>query len=1623
MLYFFDNKEKLIGFIDNQSSISITQTEPLRGVITLEASFVDGFNTILEQAMYVGHVDAVNDDEFQLYKIQTLTLGGENEGSSLSATHVVFDELKARDIHRKVDFQKLNISAVFMEILKNSRWKLGECNSSKTLTLSAENTTSADLISKIIENYSVELRYRLKFVNNKIVGRFVDVFDVRGRDTYKRYAYGHNALKVVKEINSNSLYTAIIPRGKEVEIDEHTKEKIDISKVTWSKASGNYVDKPYGSDTLELKELSKKYGFSDDSPRTFFKNYDTEDANELIKMAYDDLVTISRPKVEFSAIIEDLGELNIGDSIVIVRKDLDIYYKTRVFQIKRDLLQSNLSEITLGDNLDLKNPNSSLNKRIKQIGERLESIVSDTGEIKDKLETIPDSSMLDDLREQLKQGMYDHDSYNYFLKKGNEFGLPPGFYAFNKPIEENPTSGIWMNGGKMAIANTRNPDGTLNWSTWLNGDGIIADYITAGILQGGSVRWNLEDGTFLIGKDVNNYKFYWDGSTLHMRDVDIDLRNNSTLKDISESVDKNNDDIKKANDAISQTQTSVKILKDSISTKVSKTEILSDKEIQGALSGVGIQSVVTETGYTADSTTAPQTGWYEYEHRNLLLGSAKQINTSAYQMTIYYLAEKPIVGEDYTLTIWGSLGADRKSFGAYNSGGTINLGHLKKIADGVYQATFKWANTTSNGYTADDSHIRIYQIDSLGKSTSTINKIKLEKGTSGTDWSASISDFSNVTSAIKWYRQKITLTDGTVKYSQPWRDGAKGEKGEKGDKGDTGLRGLDGLDGKDGIPGGYSTVVNLYRNGDKELCSTEINTNSAYLVYGTLPIKTVEDNELLNKDVMISFDIKITSSLETPRSVRLTGLNAPSKYKLDAIYFRVVPNKDYVRVSMPYKLTVKTETSIVDNQLEFWGRTSDVTKICVRNLQIEIGTISTPFKLNSLDTINYTHIAYSNSADGKTDFSITDSTNKIYIGMYVDNVQADSSDYTKYRWTRIKGEQGLKGDQGIPGKAGADGKTPYLHIAYSNSTDGKLNFSTTDSVDKSYIGQYTDFVQADSTDHTKYKWSLIKGTFEGVIGARNYLLDSAIVINTSAYQMKVYYLSEKPITGEDYTLTIWGSLGADRKSFGAYNSGGTINLGHLKKIADGVYQATFKWANTTSNGYTADDSHIRIYQIDSLGKSTSTINKIKLEKGNTGTDWSPAPEDLLNATKIVRNEFESFRNQTNEALTDKVSIKSYNANNKQIQQQISNVTQTANSITQRVSNIDSRTSDLATKYSQIQQTANGIASTVSSVQGSISKLKADTSFQKALTDQNYTDLRSRISSIKQTTDSITLTVSSKLGKTEVQSLIKQTVDNITIKASQIDFSGNVSITGELRTKYYSGNTALWMKNDSLKAYEDNTYNNEIGYFGGRAWSDETYPYHLSISHGMDYHTTISYEGSSNYHPYILFDAYNNVDPSFVDSSGNATIRKHQYDPVGGIKYMMRELHTERNYFTDKVFHQDHVWVQKDLYFGNGVGIERAGRDDYVVFGKMSQLGGVASGGLRFMNNGRVYTEGSVFVNNEIRWNANYPIFFGNGYGVQLTNSYIAIGRITSDGTVTDGIYIEGTELRALRDNQLGVTLN
>ena len=177
----------------------------------------------------------------------------------------------------------------------------------------------------------------------------------------------------------------------------------------------------------------------------------------------------------------------------------------------------------------------------------------------------------------------------------------------------------------------------------------------------------------------------------------------------------------------------------------------------------------------------------------------------------------------------------------------------------------------------------------------------------------------------------------------------------------------------------------------------------------------------------------------------------------------------------------------------------------------------------------YFHTAYSNSPTGDRDFSTTNSSDKLYIGTYSDFEIADSNDYRKYKWVKIKGEDGrngvssyiyrkysdnangspmsdnsnlkyigiytgtsatapttpsaytwskIKGEdgqQGVPGARGSDGRTSYLHTAYANSSTGERDFSTTNSTGKEYIGTYTDFEINDSNDYRRYKWVKIKG--------------------------------------------------------------------------------------------------------------------------------------------------------------------------------------------------------------------------------------------------------------------------------------------------------------------------------------------------------------------------------------------------------------------------------------------------------------------------------------------------------------------------------------------------------------------
>lgn len=162
----------------------------------------------------------------------------------------------------------------------------------------------------------------------------------------------------------------------------------------------------------------------------------------------------------------------------------------------------------------------------------------------------------------------------------------------------------------------------------------------------------------------------------------------------------------------------------------------------------------------------------------------------------------------------------------------------------------------------------------------------------------------------------------------------------------------------------------------------------------------------------------------------------------------------------------------------------------------------------------YFHRAYATSADGRQGFSTSYGSGKTYLGTYVDNVKADSTDPSKYQWSLIKGADG---EDGVPGRNGTDGKTYYLHIAYATSADGKQGFSTTNGSGKKYIGQCVDLTVKDPTDPSKYTWTLFKGA-DGANGVDGRGIKSSV---------PEYYLSTTPsaVTGGSWSTSVpaWSS--------------------------------------------------------------------------------------------------------------------------------------------------------------------------------------------------------------------------------------------------------------------------------------------------------------------------------------------------------------------------------------------------------------------------------------------------------------------------------------------------------------------
>ncbi|MGV3352716.1 glucosaminidase domain-containing protein [Streptococcus agalactiae] len=241
---------------------------------------------------------------------------------------------------------------------------------------------------------------------------------------------------------------------------------------------------------------------------------------------------------------------------------------------------------------------------------------------------------------------------------------------------------------------------------------------------------------------------------------------------------------------------------------------------------------------------------------------------------------------------------------------------------------------------------------------------------------------------------------------------------------------------------------------------------------------------------------------------------------------------------------------------------------------------------------------------------------------------------------------------------GADGNTPYWHVAYANSADGTVDFSVSDSANKRYIGQYTDYDAIGSNGPKKYKWTDMVGTV--VVGTNN------LIDGTKSFSGEDWFtsatLEDENISNYPFTFKKWisGQKVSHAKdimveqgvtyTFSAYvkrEVAGNLYF-YLYDIADGFITSDTPRETIIKNV----DSNVRRFEITFTPTKTGKIRPrfamvsseqggfstggFMLVRGNKTGDWQESEADK--ASNLDAKADEAFTVEQLNALAERARI-------------------------------------------------------------------------------------------------------------------------------------------------------------------------------------------------------------------------------------------------------------------------------------------------------------------------------------------------------------------------------------------------
>ena len=306
----------------------------------------------------------------------------------------------------------------------------------------------------------------------------------------------------------------------------------------------------------------------------------------------------------------------------------------------------------------------------------------------------------------------------------------------------------------------------------------------------------------------------------------------------------------------------------------------------------------------------------------------------------------------------------------------------------------------------------------------------------------------------------------------------------------------------------------------------------------------------------------------------------------------------------------------------------------------------------------------------------------------------------KYVWTRTKttfsdSATSTTNPVCTTGSKGANGTTYYNWLKYADNADGTIGFADSPS-GKRYFGIAMNQTSSiEGINPALYTWSPLYDNV--IVGGRNLILKSDLVVNSSAYLVKVYTMSESFITGETYTVSIKGTVNSGQ-SFGVWQNGGVTGKGNLIYNATrGIHTLTFQASATTAG----NEMVISVYNVASGTATSANIEWIQLEKGNINTTYTQAPEDIIDVIVGIDGRVKNAESAiTEDAITNTVMgttkfsaklaeyAKGDELSNYATTEELGSVKNTADSAKKAIDGLDLKPYVTATQIAQLENSIN-----------------------------------------------------------------------------------------------------------------------------------------------------------------------------------------------------------------------------------------------------------------------------------------------------------------------------------------------